>query len=342
MTTPRHSARQASLEELFVWIDDFKTRSEHFDDATPAWVWEHALGALTLRTVLPEASPNPGFRKEASKNFRRMIRELQDWDTRAQPRSMVEKIALLFVAMMFIGGGVSGQTPVASPPSSTPPFAGQPAQSSSTPPPFSATPAPTPAPLISLAPPADIASLNAREILAANNAVVGQVATMYQHFGLLITVIVTAVGAFATWMSYLARKNVHEFIAEWDKKLQEKEQQIDKALEKSREAEAMATRSAVEAERHARSIEASLTVLSQSLQRADELRAQVDQIRDKLAALASEVRAPVPTATAPSPETPPPPSDGQAVDDPISTSEEASVADRLKGRLPPDPPTSAS
>jgi len=334
MTSPGNKAQQASLEALFAWIDDFKKRSEHFDDATPVWVWERTLGALALRTVLPEDGLNPEFRVGATKKFRRMIRELHEWDERIQTRSTVVKMGLCFAVMMIAVCGMEAQTPAASPP----PVSSQPAP----PPPLTASPVATPAPLISLAPPADIASLNAREILAANNAVVGQVATMYQHFGLFITGIVGLFGIIATLMSYLARKNVHDFVEEWDKKLREKEQQIDKALEKSREAETLATRSAAEAARHARSIEESRTVLSQSLDRADELRAQVDQIRDRLAALASEVREPLPKAVTPSPETPPPPSTGQAVDDPISTSEEASVADRLRGRLPPESPSTAS
>lgn len=84
MNAPRRSARQASLEALFAWIDDFKKRSEDFDDATPAWVWERTLGALALRTVLPEDDLNPEFRVGATKNFRRMVRELKEWDTKAR------------------------------------------------------------------------------------------------------------------------------------------------------------------------------------------------------------------------------------------------------------------
>jgi hypothetical protein len=84
MTVPGRSSKQQSLEALFAWIDDFKNRSEHFDDATPAWVWERTLGALALRTVLPEDGLNPEFRVNATKSIRRMIRELEEWDTKAR------------------------------------------------------------------------------------------------------------------------------------------------------------------------------------------------------------------------------------------------------------------
>jgi hypothetical protein len=55
-----------------------------------------------------------------------------------------------------------------------------------------------------IAPPADIASLIAKEVLSANNQVVSQVASMYQNFGLFITIIVTLVGGIAIWVSYVA------------------------------------------------------------------------------------------------------------------------------------------
>ncbi len=61
--------------------------------------------------------------------------------------------------------------------------------------------------------------LTGADILSANNQVIAQVALMYQHLGLFITIIVTLVGGVATWMSYVAKKTVHEFVSEWKEKL---------------------------------------------------------------------------------------------------------------------------
>lgn len=76
-----------TLAELFAWIDDFHARSEHFGDATPAKVWDLLLRALGLRTVLAGKGVNPGFREEATKNLRRFIQELMEWDAKAQAMS---------------------------------------------------------------------------------------------------------------------------------------------------------------------------------------------------------------------------------------------------------------
>ena len=87
MTARKQTKSLPTLAELFAWIDDFHARSEHFDDATPARVWDLLLRALGLRTVLAEEGVNPGFREEATKNLRRFIQELMEWDAKAQAMS---------------------------------------------------------------------------------------------------------------------------------------------------------------------------------------------------------------------------------------------------------------
>jgi hypothetical protein len=63
---------------------DFHARSENFNDATPTMVWDLLLRALGLRTVLAEEGANPGFREEATKNLRRFIQELMEWDAKVR------------------------------------------------------------------------------------------------------------------------------------------------------------------------------------------------------------------------------------------------------------------
>ena len=73
-----------TLAELFAWVDDFHARSEHFDDATPARVWDLLLRAHGLRTVLHGDTASSEFRKLATPNLRRFVRELKEWDANAQ------------------------------------------------------------------------------------------------------------------------------------------------------------------------------------------------------------------------------------------------------------------
>ena len=87
MTVRKEPKSSSTLAELFAWIDDFHARSEHFDDATPARVWDLLLRALGLRTVLAEEGANPGFREQATKNLRCFIHELMEWDAKAQAGS---------------------------------------------------------------------------------------------------------------------------------------------------------------------------------------------------------------------------------------------------------------
>lgn len=202
-----------------------------------------------------------------------------------------------------------------------------------------ALPAATPVPLVSLAPPADIASLTAKEILAQNNAVVGQVATMYEHFGFFITAIVTLVGGIATLWSYLARKSVHEFIADWKQKFEAKDKEIDAARDRAKDAELEAGKSAAQAQADAQVVQTTSKVLNNALLQVDELRTQVDTLRERLASLTNEVREPVAVAAVAveAPVVAPPPTAGDNVGEAISPSEEASVDERLRGRLPENP-----
>lgn len=84
MTVRKEPQSPSTLAELFAWIEDFHARSEHFDHATPTMVWDLLLRALGLRTVLAEEGANPGFREEATKNLRRFIQELMEWDAKVR------------------------------------------------------------------------------------------------------------------------------------------------------------------------------------------------------------------------------------------------------------------
>ena len=83
-----------SLVELFAWIDDFHARSEHFDEATPAMVWDLLLRALGLKTVLHGDPASPEFRKLAIPNLRRFVRDLKDWESRAKALTNTRGIAV--------------------------------------------------------------------------------------------------------------------------------------------------------------------------------------------------------------------------------------------------------
>lgn len=83
MTVRKQTKPLPKLAELFAWVDDFRARSEHFDDATPARVWDLLLRALALRTVLHGDTASPEFRNLATPNLRRFVRELKEWDSNA-------------------------------------------------------------------------------------------------------------------------------------------------------------------------------------------------------------------------------------------------------------------
>ncbi|MEJ0091338.1 MAG: DUF3149 domain-containing protein [Limisphaerales bacterium] len=123
--------------------------------------------------------------------------------------------------------------------------------------------------------PADIASLTAKEILSANNQVVGQIATMYQHFGLFITIIVTMLGIIATVVGYFIRKSVHELVGEWTKKFEKIEAEMEKSRNRLLAAVNEAEGSAKDAAASAESIDDDKKVLSQAIKDVDRLRERV-------------------------------------------------------------------
>ncbi len=174
-----------------------------------------------------------------------------------------------------------------------------------------------------IAPPADIASLIAKEVLSANNQVVSQVASMYQNFGLFITIIVTLVGGIAIWVSYVARKSVQEFIQEWTKKMESIENDMKEDLKRLRDAVAEAEGSAKKAGGHAQSIEDSKEIVSKILEDYDRLRA--------IPTFSAQFRGEEEVAVSPQPvaETPL----AQPPQGPLATEEDAEVADRLKGKI---------
>jgi hypothetical protein len=194
-----------------------------------------------------------------------------------------------------------------------PPVAAAPANS----PQAATASSPTVTSSLTIAPPADIASLTAKEILSANNQVVSHIASMYQNLGLFITIIVTLVGGVATWMSFVARRSVHEFIQEWSKKLESVENEMKESLKRLREAVGEAETSANKAAKHARSIEDSEKVLNKTL-------IEVDRLRAKLSGEQSAVEPPEPIAEAAS--RPPSP-------EPQTAEEDAEVAARLQGKI---------
>lgn len=188
------------------------------------------------------------------------------------------------------------------------------------PPPKSGPTAPLSA---TIAPPADITSLTAKEILSANNQVVSQVASMYQNLGLFITIIVTLVGGVATWMSYVAKKSVQEFIQEWTKKMESLENDMKEASKRLHDAVNAAETSAKKAAGHEQSIEDSKKVVNKTLE-------DVDRLRVGVASLSAQFRgeeaaaAPQPVAEA-AVEQPP--------SEPLAADEDAEVAARLKDKI---------
>lgn len=142
-------------------------------------------------------------------------------------------------------------------------------------------PASPPAPP-TIAVPADIASLTAKEILAANNQVVAQVASMYQHLGLFITIIITLVGIAVTVIGYFARKSVHELIAEWKIKLASTQDDMQKTKDKLTLAVTETETKAANAAKDAQSLNDGVKILQQALTEVDQLRTRVAQLADEL------------------------------------------------------------
>lgn len=196
---------------------------------------------------------------------------------------------------------------------------------------------PTTSPPVITTPPADIGSLIAKEVLSANNQVVSQVASMYQNLGLFITIIVTLVGGFTTWMSYIARKSVQEFIQEWTEKVKSLESEwtekvkflesdMKEGLKRLRDAIAEAEGSAKEAAKHAQAIEDNKKIVDKILQDYDRLRS--------IPTLSAQLRGDEQVGVSPQPieET----ALAQPPQESPTTEEDAEVADRLKGKF--DPP----
>jgi len=84
----------STLAELFAWIDDFHARSGHFDDATPARVWDLLLRAHGLRTVLHGDTASYEFRELATPNLRRFVRELKEWDAKSPAATKAKESAV--------------------------------------------------------------------------------------------------------------------------------------------------------------------------------------------------------------------------------------------------------
>lgn len=185
---------------------------------------------------------------------------------------------------------------------------------------------PTTSPPVITTPPADIGSLIAKEVLSANNQVVSQVASMYQNLGLFITIIVTLVGGVATWMSYVARKSVHEFIQEWTEKMKSLENDMKEASKRLHETVAEAENSAQKAAGYERSIEDSKKVLSKTLEDVDRLRAGVASLHDQLRREEAAGALPKPVTEV---------AIEQPITEPLIAEEDEEVAVRLKGKINP-------
>jgi F0F1-type ATP synthase membrane subunit b/b' len=185
---------------------------------------------------------------------------------------------------------------------------------------------PTAAQLTPPASPQTVPSLTAKELLDANSQAVTHLASMFQMFGVLITIIVGVVGVLATWLGILAKKSVNEMVADWSKKLEAIKADMEAAKAKLQEAVAQAQSSANDANRQAQSITDAQTVFNKTLQ-------DLDTIKAKLAALS------VTPATTPAPATEaavPPPPNGPAPSavETVTAAESAEVANLLKGKLP--------
>jgi len=192
-------------------------------------------------------------------------------------------------------------------------------------------------PLRAIALPADIASLTAKEILAANNQVVSQVATMYQHLGLFITIMLTLLGLVASALSYVIRKSVQEFIQEWTKKFERREKimndewanklkafedDVKLSLEKIHNAVNKAEGSAIKAARHELSLEDNMRVLDQNLKQVDRLKMDIVNLKEQ-----PQIANPPQPLAMDAPM--------QVVPEPTIAGEDAEVANFLKDKINP-------
>lgn len=238
--------------------------------------------------------------------------------------------SMLFFHNFFAAKSLTAQTNTASPLPAPSAGSNPPAQKAQTP---SLTPQQSPvlrnpaaSPSSAVAAPADIAPL-LKEMLSANNQVVGQVASMYQNLGLFNTIIVTLVGVIATLIGILARKSVQGFIRDWSKKMESLEKEMKDSLSRLREAVTAAEGSAKKAAEHEQSIMDGTAVLSKNLQ-------DVDRLQTSLESCLAQVRGEV-AAVQPSP----PVSEGGVLrhsPEASTTAEDAEVAARLQGKIDPE------
>jgi hypothetical protein len=180
------------------------------------------------------------------------------------------------------------------------------------------------APHMSATPPSDVSSLTAKEILAANNLMIGNVAGMYQSLGLFITVIVTLVGGGVGVIAYVARKDVKEFIHEWDDRLKTLAKDGDDSAKRLRDLVAEAEKSANKAAEYSKSIEGDREVLNRALKDLDRFRAASDGRSDESGGGSSAAVAAEPGPMA-----------AESEIDPEVTQEDAEVAARLNGKIEP-------
>jgi uncharacterized membrane protein len=175
--------------------------------------------------------------------------------------------------------------------------------------------------------PTDVGSLTAKEILAANNQAVSQVASMYQYFGLFITIIVTLLGGFGVILGFVARRSLKEFIQEWDRKLQSLQKDMKESLEKDmkeslerlHDSVSQAEDSANKAAEHAQSIMDTAAILDKVLRDVDTIRAKFTAVNN-----ASEAESYGET---------PGPAAAEASVEPSPSEEDAEVAARLEGKI---------
>ncbi len=182
--------------------------------------------------------------------------------------------------------------------------------------------------------PTEVGSLTAKEILAANSQAVAHVATMYQYFGLFITIIVSLIGIGVGGAGWFAWKSLKEFKEDWNKQFLEEKGRMKDALEKEiekhtlriNEAAASAEESARKAALDAQSVEDNKIILNEALK-------DVDKIKQKLAGTRTSVETEFEIETSP-------PSKGPTqVTEPVDSSEteeDVKVATRLKGKIKPE------
>lgn len=188
-------------------------------------------------------------------------------------------------------------------------------------------------------PPSDVPSLTAKEILAANNQVISNVAAMYQHLGLFITIMTSLVGAAVAVIAFFARKSVHDFIDNWKEQLESLKQEestkfsaaVAAAEAKLQAAVRAAEQSARIAAGHAQSIEDSKTVMATTLSEVDAMRRRFDSSPEQVAAELPIATSTTGTNVAAGDESTA--LGTQSATPQNSSVEDAEVAERLRGKM---------